>query len=134
MKAFYPPPNGVPSFIADASIYTTPPEAHLTIPALCKAALSAVDVDIRPHLLANVVLVGGTSLIPHLPDRINAELTRMYPSTRVKVHAAGNFVERKYASWIGGSIMASLGTFHQMWISKKEYDEHGAGIVEKRCK
>ena len=22
----------------------------------------------------------------------------------------------------------------QMWISKKEYDEHGPGIVEKRCK
>jgi actin-related protein len=32
--------------------------------------------------------------------------------------------ERRFGSWIGGSILASLGTFHQMWISKKEYEEH----------
>merc|ERR1711872_946747 len=27
--------------------------------------------------------------------------------------------------WIGGSILASLSTFQQMWISKQEYDESG---------
>jgi actin-related protein 4 len=48
--------------------------------------------------------------------------------------APGPVVERKYAAWIGGSILASLGSFHQLWISKKEYEEHGANIVEKRCR
>merc|ERR1711872_110889 len=33
--------------------------------------------------------------------------------------------ERKYSVWIGGSILASLSTFQQMWISKQEYDECG---------
>ncbi|MCP4883322.1 MAG: hypothetical protein GY908_05990 [Flavobacteriales bacterium] len=27
--------------------------------------------------------------------------------------------------WIGGSILASLSTFQQMWISKEEYNEPG---------
>ena len=27
----------------------------------------------------------------------------------------------------GGSILASLGSFQQMWLSKKEFEEHGAG-------
>jgi actin-related protein len=27
--------------------------------------------------------------------------------------------------WIGGSILASLSTFQQMWISKEEYNESG---------
>lgn len=58
----------------------------------------------------------------------------MYPGPRVRVYAPGQVVERKYASWIGGSILGSLGTFHQMWISKKEYEEHGPNIIEKRCK
>merc|ERR1712090_65871 len=31
--------------------------------------------------------------------------------------------ERKYSVWIGGSILASLSTFQQMWITKQEYDE-----------
>ena len=96
--------------------------------------INQCDVDLRPMLLASVVITGSSSLIKGLPDRIQGELTRMYPSTKVRVNAAGMPVERKFGSWIGGSIVASLGTFHQMWISKKEYEEHGAGIVEKRCK
>jgi hypothetical protein len=27
-------------------------------------------------------------------------------------------VERKYSSWLGGSILASLGTFNQLWIGR----------------
>lgn len=41
--------------------------------------------------------------------------------------------ERKYSVWIGGSILASLSTFQQMWISKPEYDEAGPSIVHRKC-
>lgn len=33
----------------------------------------------------------------------------------------------------GGSILASLGSFQQMWLSKQEYQEHGAGIIHRKC-
>lgn len=33
----------------------------------------------------------------------------------------------------GGSILASLGSFQQMWVSKKEFEEHGAGIVHRKA-
>jgi actin-related protein 4 len=105
-----------------------------TIPALIKAALDGVDVDLRPNLLGHVVVTGSTSLLNGFNDRLNHELTAMYPGLKIKIHAAGLTSERRFGAWIGGSILASLGTFHQMWISKKEYDENGPGIVEKRCK
>ena len=105
-----------------------------TIPALIKAALDGVDVDLRPNLLGNVVVTGSTSLLNGFNDRLNHELTNMYPGLKIKLHAAGLTSERRFGAWIGGSILASLGTFHQMWISRKEYEENGAGIVEKRCK
>ncbi|KAK3335984.1 actin family [Cercophora scortea] len=105
-----------------------------TIPALIKAALEGVDVDLRPNLLGNIIVTGGTTLLNGFNDRLNLELTTMYPGLKIKIHAAGLTSERRFGSWIGGSILASLGTFHQMWISRKEYDENGAGIVEKRCK
>ena len=38
-----------------------------------------------------------------------------------------------YSVWIGGSILASLSTFQQMWISKQEYDECGPSIVHRKC-
>ncbi|KAL2016368.1 hypothetical protein VTK56DRAFT_3826 [Thermocarpiscus australiensis] len=105
-----------------------------TIPALIKAALDGVDVDLRPNLLANVVVTGSTSLLNGFTDRLNHELTAMFPGVKIKIHAAGLTSERRFGAWTGGSILASLGTFHQMWISRKEYEENGAGIVEKRCK
>ncbi|KAK7748316.1 Actin-related protein 4 [Diatrype stigma] len=105
-----------------------------TIPELIRAALNAVDQDVRPNLLGNIVVTGGSSLLNGFNDRLNNELIAMYPAMKIKLHAAGLTTERRFGAWIGGSILASLGTFHQMWISKQEYDENGVGIVEKRCK
>ena len=96
----------------DAS--NTPQPAGQTLPELIKSSLSQVDVDIRPHLLANVVVVGGTTLIHGFTERLDNELKAMFPGPRVKLSAPGNVYERKFASWLGGSILASLGTFHQV--------------------
>ena len=57
--------------------------------------------------------------------------TALAPSTmKIKVVAPP---ERKYSVWIGGSILSSLNTFQQMWISKGEYDESGPTIVHRKC-
>lgn len=122
----------------DSAAYPTPEGTRLskaqTIPELIKACLNAIDVDLRPNLLGNVVVTGSTSLLNGFNDRLNGELNAMYPGMKIRIHAAGLTSERRFGSWIGGSILASLGTFHQMWISRKEYEENGVGIVEKRCK
>mmetsp|Transcript_39265 Transcript_39265/g.94075 ORF Transcript_39265/g.94075 Transcript_39265/m.94075 type:complete len:377 (+) Transcript_39265:71-1201(+) len=89
------------------------------------------DVDIRKDLYANVVLSGGTTMFPGISERMTKELTNLAPSTmKIKVVAPP---ERKYSVWIGGSILSSLSTFQQMWISKGEYDESGPTIVHRKC-
>jgi len=89
------------------------------------------DVDLRRHLYQNVVLSGGTTMFPGIGERLTRELTALAPSTmKIKVIAPP---ERKYSVWIGGSILASLSTFQQMWISKSEYDEAGPSIVHRKC-
>jgi len=89
------------------------------------------DVDIRRSLYGNVVLSGGTTMFPGIGERVTKELTALAPSTvKIKVIAPH---ERKYSVWIGGSILASLSTFQQMWISKWEYDEAGPTIVHRKC-
>ncbi|CAG2180294.1 unnamed protein product [Oppiella nova] len=52
---------------------------------------------------------------------------------RLKVLSTNSTVERRYGAWIGGSILASLGTFQQMWISKQEYEEGGKAQVDRKC-
>jgi actin-related protein 4 len=105
-----------------------------TIPEMVKASISAVDMDLRAALLQNVVVTGGTTLLQGFTDRLHNEMVAMYPNARIKIQAAGLTTERRFGSWVGGSILGSLGTFHQMWISRKEYDEFGASVVDKRCK
>jgi actin beta/gamma 1 len=73
----------------------------------------------------------GTTMYPGIADRMQKEITSLAPSTmKIKIIAPP---ERKYSVWIGGSILASLSTFQQMWISKQEYDESGPSIVHRKC-
>jgi len=66
-----------------------------------------------------------------IADRMSKEITALAPSAmKIKVVAPP---ERKYSVWIGGSILASLSTFQQMWIAKSEYDESGPSIVHRKC-
>ncbi|CAG0893817.1 unnamed protein product [Darwinula stevensoni] len=94
-------------------------------------SIKRCDVDIRKDLYANTVLIGGSTMFPGIADRMEKEIASLAPSTiKIKIIAPP---ERKYSVWIGGSIMASLSTFQQMWISKKEYDESGPSIVHRKC-
>ncbi|GFS08268.1 actin [Elysia marginata] len=94
-------------------------------------SVQACDIDIRRDLLYSTVLSGGSTMFPGLADRIQKELSSIVPaSIKAKVIAPP---ERKYSVWIGASILGSLSTFQQMWISKEEYDECGPGIVHRKC-
>lgn len=92
---------------------------------LISHALASVDIDLRTSIAHNIIITGGVSLIPQLTERLNTELLNANPGLKIRLHALGNANERMNQTWIGGSVLASLGTFHQMWVSKAEYDEVG---------
>ncbi|KAM9974667.1 hypothetical protein ACTFIW_008129 [Dictyostelium discoideum] len=88
-------------------------------------------IDIRKDLYGNIVLSGGSTMLPGIADRMNNELTALAPSTmKIKIIAPP---ERKHSVWIGGSILASFSTFQDMWISKEEYNESGPSVVHRKC-
>ncbi len=89
------------------------------------------DVDVRKQLYENIVMSGGTTMFNNIPERLTKEMTEKVPSTmKIKVMAPA---ERKFLVWIGGSILASLSTFQNMWITKAEYQESGPEIVHRKC-
>jgi len=106
----------------------------LGIHQLVHKVIESCDVDMRRELYANLILCGGTSLLKGFSERLTTELVASGPPQRMKIVNASNaMVERKFATWIGGSILASLGSFQQLWVSAQEYDEFGADIVCKKC-
>jgi len=90
------------------------------------------DTDIRRDLYGALIVTGGNTLIPGFVERLTKELALICPQ-RVKLIATNFATERKFSAWIGGSILGSLGTFHQMWMSKAEFEEHGSVLVERKC-
>jgi len=89
------------------------------------------DVDIRRDLYKNIVMSGGTTMFNGIPERLEKEMKALAPQGMdIKVIAPP---ERKYSVWIGGSILASLSTFEEMWVTKEEYDESGPTIVHRKC-
>jgi len=85
------------------------------------------EESMRAPLLANVVLAGGSTMFPGMPERLEKELNAIAPEgMKVQVKAPKN---RKYSAWLGGSVMSTLSTFKNLWLTKKEYEESGPGIL-----
>ncbi|KAI9217389.1 actin-2, partial [Blastocladiella britannica] len=95
--------------------------------------ISKVDLDLRKNLYGTVVLSGGSTLFRGLGDRLLSEvkkLTNNKDQRDIKVRILAP-PERKYTTWIGGSILAGLSTFKKMWVSAEEYQED-PDIIHKR--
>lgn len=96
---------------------------------LVNHAISTIDIDLRTAIASTIIVTGGSSMIPQLNDRLNAELLAANPALKIKIHASGTALERTTQAWMGGSVLGSLGTFHQMWVSKAEYEEAGVDRI-----
>lgn len=94
-------------------------------------SITKCDVDVRKELFSNIVMSGGTTMFTGIAERLNKELVGLAPATiKVKVVASQ---ERKFLVWIGGSILSSLSTFQNMWITRAEFNETGPSIVHRKC-
>lgn len=94
------------------------------------SAIQRSDVDLRKMLYSNVVLSGGSTLFKGFGARLLNEMKPLAPkNTKIRISAPQ---ERLFSTWIGGSILASLDTFKQIWVSKKEYDSDGARVIHRK--
>lgn len=72
-------------------------------------SINKTDTDLRKNLYSNIVLSGGTTLCKGFGERMLHDIKRAaHSDMKIKIYAPP---ERKYSTWIGGSILASLSTF-----------------------
>ncbi|KAG9050255.1 Actin-2 [Tulasnella sp. UAMH 9824] len=92
-------------------------------------SITRVDMDLRKNLYSNIVLSGGSTLCKGFGDRLLNETKKLaIKELKIKIFAPP---ERKYSTWIGGSILAGLSTFKKMWVSAEEYQEDPEIIHKK---
>jgi len=89
--------------------------------------VEACDLDIRPDLLSNIFLSGGSSMFPNLKSRMYQEL-ELELARRKKKNQVIRIIapmERTFSVWIGGSILAMIPEFSQNWITRSKYFSEG---------
>ena len=85
-------------------------------------SIEMCDSDLKQNLYENIVLAGGSTLMPGFRDRFEDEIVRIAENNaKVDINVYAD-LHRKNAAWIGGSMLASFSTFKDMCITKEEYD------------
>lgn len=105
------------------------------LPKALLGGLLQCEIDTHAALLNNIVLGGGL-LLEGFPDRFKAALDlavySSLPSAKVRVFSQSSS-DRVCGAWLGGSIAASLGSLHDLWVSRREYEEFGATVLDRKC-
>ncbi|MFX1275702.1 MAG: actin, cytoplasmic 2 [Promethearchaeota archaeon] len=107
-----------------------PSMVNLEEVSLPKAIINSIeecDLDIRPKLLNNIFLSGGSSMFPNLKSRIYKELELELARRKKKDQAVKIIAprERTFSVWIGGSILATIPEFADNWVTRAKYFRDG---------
>ncbi|XP_060845430.1 actin-like [Rhopalosiphum padi] len=93
-------------------------------------ACSSCDKNEQKNMYNNIILAGGNTLFPNLSSRLMTTVAELVaPTTKVQITADPG---RKYSTWLGGALLASIPSYQQMWVSKEMYDEQGAIAVHDK--
>nr|XP_034492777.1 actin, larval muscle-type-like [Marmota flaviventris] len=81
-------------------------------------------------LFHHIILSGGTGSCSGLRSRLQREIANLVcPAHDIQVYTSPY---AKYGAWVGGSILCSLSTFEDMWVTNKEYEDMGSSVVRRR--
>ena len=98
---------------------------HLIVNSIKKSTID--NEKFKETLLNNIVLSGGTSMIPGFGERIQQDLVN-YDDNEFNVDFIPNVIgenNRYISKWIGMSMIASMSAFEKIFIKKTEYQEYG---------
>lgn len=103
------------------------------LPGLVSQSIDEIELDLKKDVLGTIIFTGGTSQHKMLADRmLQTELPReALANYRTKTIFSGRNDCRIF-SWIGASIIGSLSTFDSLVLTKKDYEEHGFSLIERK--
>ncbi|XP_004863838.1 actin-related protein T2 [Heterocephalus glaber] len=98
---------------------------------MVSGSIAKCDADIQKMLFGEIVLSGGSTLFQGLDNRLLRELEPLAPTgIPIKITAPP---DRWFSTWIGASIVTSLSSFKQMWVTDADFKEFGTSVVQRRC-
>ena len=120
---------------ACSELFFQPSMLGLNKPGVHEAIINLInyhDSEKHQDLYDNIVLSGGSTMFPGFANRLHKEIACLAPNEmnmNIRISASP---DRKYFSWIGGSILASMSSFQEKLITRQDYNELGASILHEK--
>ncbi|KAG5302045.1 actin-like protein arp6 [Histoplasma ohiense] len=104
---------------------------QLGLPEMVMQSLSVLPTGLHPAFLANIMVVGGNSLIPGFMERLGTELRRLASAECVvRVKRPDDPIR---STWLGGSRFANNKEMLKgVAITRQQYHEYGSAWVGRR--
>jgi actin len=99
-----------------------------SVQQLIQESINDCDEILRQEMADNLLVVGGTTMMNGYVERLSEEVRKLVPPVKVEV-----LKDRIFPAWVGGSLFASLNTFHQTCITREEYMKSGDSVVTRKC-
>ncbi|RDW67126.1 actin family protein [Aspergillus mulundensis] len=101
------------------------------VPDMILQSLSVLPTGLHPAFLANVIVVGGNSLLPGFMERLEAELRQIASAECVvRVRRPKDPIR---SAWLGGSRLATnKDELKKMAITRQEYQENGSSWTARK--
>ncbi|KAI3320984.1 Actin/actin-like protein [Xylariaceae sp. AK1471] len=93
-------------------------------------SLQCLPVGLWPGLLANILVVGGSSLFDGFIERLQEEIRKLAPhDCTVRVARPPDPITN---TWLGGANLARHVHFQSLPVTKLEYEEHGSAWLARK--
>ncbi|KYO01483.1 actin-like protein, putative [Plasmodium reichenowi] len=96
------------------------------------------SIKYRDGLINNVIITGSSTLLNNFNQRFEKEFNELNINQNntnlpnVHILNSGKS-DKQYSSWKGGSILASFKNFNSFFVTRKEYQEYGYEIINRKC-
>jgi actin-related protein len=93
-------------------------------------SIKGCDFDLKKEFCSNILLSGGSTMFQGMDNRMKKEVSSLFPAYSNCINVIPSI---KNATWCGGSVLASLSTFKDIFVTRDEYDEFGYTIFDRKC-
>ncbi|KAI5640926.1 actin domain-containing protein [Phthorimaea operculella] len=92
------------------------------------STVNKCDTELKAELCSGIVMAGALSKIPNVAERLKQEVTDKM-GIKVNVITAD---ESYVLGWMGGALFAGIPEGERLWITRRQYDDHGERVIRNK--
>ncbi len=118
---------GVERFLAPEFLFAPQKAKIQPMDRLIYEIVTKFDPPIQQALLGNILLTGGTSLLPGLAERLYEELVRKFINSDYKINVIpfAKFANPRYSTFFGAAKLTAIDIEKSLKISRMDFEYQG---------